>query len=380
MSFHELTLDAGDHQGIDIDYKPGTGNTKLWSKSWLGEGHQGIRIIGEGPGKTHIRPGLHGGSLWETIKVGRHNGVVWLENLTVHCGYTAGIQMGWADLLRPIGPHFKLKLRNVHIVTDGTPINGRWGVFSYQCDHDFEDVAFHTPYADEHASYAHQFSRHGLRWNRVKVLASGAEGCKVRNDPTETVWIPTAKILLNECEFRDWYQPHSSRGGGGVVLQGTGVPLIWLSKCLFVAPPQDASHTRCLMVDDNGGRFWEAESGEHSSVYGEDSTALANGQIVVDRCAFQGGVGLGSLSPMIRLGNDGGSGIVAKNFTMTRSGLYGRNVQVQLGNLAPDTVNIENCNVPKCADWMKARGLDVSEECYVALGDRRKPISEGHLQ
>lgn len=377
MSFKEVLLAAGDHRGFDIDYDSGTGNTKWMSDGWLAAGHKGIRVVGEGPEKTHIRPGHDGGSIWETIKVGRHNGVVWLENLTVHCGRTAGIQMGWADLLRPVDPHFKLKLRNVHIVTDGNHINGRWGVFTYECDHDFEDVLFDTKDADEHSSYAHQFPKSGLRWNRVTVLSSGAEGCKVRNDPSETVWSPTAKIILNECEFRNWYQPWSSRGGGGVVLQGTGVPLIVLSKCLFVAPPQDASHTRCLMIDDNGGNFWSADNGVGSF----QMAGYANGHVVVDRCAFQGGNGLESLSPMVRLGNIGKSSHkVAQSFTMTRSGLYGKNVQVQLGDLSEGSVEISNCNRPKNAEWMSNIGLDVSEECYVALRDRTKPISEGHEQ
>lgn len=371
--YHEIALPEGDVQGFDIDYSAGTGRTKYASAVWLDQGYAGVVFRGKGRDKTHIRPVGD-----QAILVGRHDGIVTLQDLTVHCGSRQGIWFGLANKANPVDPNFRLRLRNVRIVADPPAPSSLdrhttvWGVFSYQADLDFDDVEFDLRYSAEHASYAHHFARAGLLWKRVRVIACGAEGCKVRNEPDEGVKVPGAKIVVQHCSFADWNQPWSWRGGAGMTVQGGGYD-VYVDQCRFKAPSTTPGHAHSLMIDDGGGRFYSAKGGG----VGE---GFANGYVVVTNSGFHGGVGSDNYTPIIRAGNflQNQPWKVAKGLLVRNCGAWGEHVQVQMSDLPQGKVSITGCNTPWLSEWARVHNIDTSHEAVVTLRDRIKPLSEGH--
>jgi len=364
----EIRLPAGDAPGFQIDYDLNTGARKLWSSDWIGKGFDGVRFIGAGRDLTHIRPGAS----WDTIAVERHAGIVQLESLTVHVSRTSGVHFGISRREKPLIPSFKLIGRDVMIEADDPPEHrgsGMWGLFTYLADIDMAHCLWRCKHLTEHASYHHGFASTGLRWDENEVESSGAECLKVRPDPSETFPTPKALIVVQRSKFKDWYAPWSSRGGGGMVMQGTGLP-IWIKGCEFWAPLQDASHTRCVMVDDNGGKFWGAGTGALSK-------GFANGPILIEDSAFRAGIGTENLTPCIRVGPDGGTQQTARSVTIRRSAIYGKNTQLQFSNIPAGKLLVEGCNTPQLRDLAHNRGIDTEFQTGIPTHDRVIPVSEG---
>lgn len=364
----EVRLPAGDVQGWQIDYESNTGARKVWSDEWLSQGYDGVRYIGAGRGVTRIRPG---GS-WDTLAVERHPGIVQLEALSVHCARSTAIRFGISRREKPLIPSFRLIGRDVEIVADDPEdhrASGTWGLFSYMADIDMEGCLWDCAHLLEHANYHHGFAKTGLRWKSNEVLASGAECLKMRPDPTETFATPKARALVEDSKFKNWYQPWSSRGGGGIVAQGIGIPLT-VRRCEFWAPLQDASHTRCLMIDDNGGAFW-------SSVTGSLSSGYATGAVLIEDSGFRAGIGTENYSLAIRVGPLGSWQKVARSFTIRRCGIYGDHTQIQLVGVQPGHVLIETSNTPAIRSIAASVGMDVSMETMIPTAQRLVPVSEG---
>src|SRR5262245_10165748 len=218
-----MRLPPGDVLGFDIDHQSGTGRTKLWSRDWLSQGYSGIRFLGE---RTHIRPVGD-----QAILVGRHNGEVKLEGVTVHCGARQGIWFGLQDKAAPTLPKFKLTMRGSEVVADMPPPGGNqhssvWGIFGYQSDVDLEDVTIWGERLAEHASYWRGFAKTGYRANRVQVKGSGSQGIKFRNTPQESNWVKGARVWITDSRIENWMQPWTWRGPGGLVVEGGGCDVI----------------------------------------------------------------------------------------------------------------------------------------------------------
>lgn len=370
---YEYRLPAGDVRGFDIDYEAGTGRTKLWSQDWLSQGYSGIRIIGNG---THIRPVGD-----QALLVGRHNGVVQLEGVTVHCGARQGIWFGLEGKRQPTLPKFKLVTRGVEIVAD-MPAPGAsnqhttvWGVFSYQADLDFEDTSIWCERSSEHASYAHGFAKRGLRWNRVRVEGSGSQGCKVRNSPTETNWVKGARIHLTRCKIVNAMQPWTWRGPGNFVVEGGGMDIV-LQECELLAK-RGPEYCRAVMIDDAQGDFFDAATGAVGRGY-------ANGHVVIERCGLSGGPGTENLTPLLRVANNpqlgkpqGGPWASCRSLTVRASGMYGEKTQVQVGAVPAGKLSIEGCNTPPIRDWCASRGYDTAHETVIPGQHAVDPVSAG---
>src|SRR6185503_3982455 len=184
---------------------------------------------------------------------------------------------------------------------------------------------------------------------------------------------PGARVWLSGCQFNDWYQPWSSRGGGGVVLQGAACDLL-VTGCLFrnVGPSGTvpaAQRSRAIMVDDSGG--------DH---YGMVGGAFATGHIVIRNCGFEAGPGTDNLSILIRVGKLGGPGLAAKSFTLTGSALYGENMQLQLGDIPTGKTKIAGCNTEALSDLAEMIGIDTTHQAKIPLANRVSNVSEGLLR
>lgn len=368
MKLLTVPLAAGDVPGWSIDFPGYSGHgIKRSSSEWLSRGYDGVRYVGH-PSGTHIRP--TGGDA--TLLVDRHPGIVQLENVVLHCAPRQGIFFGLEHKALPVQPKFKLSMRGCRVVAD-MPTSGQhstvWGVFSYQADLDLEDCAFEMERSAEHASYAHGFAKAGLRWTRVRVNASGAEGCKIRNSPSETAWVRGAAIVLKDCHFKAWHQPWTWRGGAGVVLQGTGCNLL-VERCSFWGRAPGNTHSRCLMVDDSGGDFYSATDGRIGQ-------GFANGHIVVRDSGFSGQDGPEWLSPILRVGSLGSGQRVARSLLIERCAVYGDRLSLQVGDVPPGRLIVRGCNTPAIRDFAQAYGMDTEHEALIPLPGRVAPVSEG---
>jgi len=372
----DIQLPAGDVQGFDIDYSAGTGRRKYTSAEWLDKGFDGVRFIGAGRLATRIRPVGD-----QAVLVDRHNGIVRFENLTLLCGARQGIWFGLEHKDQPIAPKFALHMKQVEVTTDGTLPNQQhgtvWPLFGYQSDVWLEDVTISARFSAEHASYWHGFAKDGLRWNRVAVPASGAESCKVRNSPSETAWVPGARIWLTACRLGDWYQPWSWRGGGGLVVQGGGSDII-VQGCLFQGggqlegPPMipASQRTRAIMIDDSGGDFFSATDGKVGR-------GFANGHVLIRGCGFAAGPGNENLSQVIRVGSLGSGQKVARTLNIEGCAVYGERLQLQLTDIPSGRLNVRGCNTPAIKDLASMIGLDTRHEALIPLADRLSPVSAG---
>ncbi len=280
-----IELPAGEHPGLVLE----------WEGGWVGSGerhyregqYDGFHVVGAGKDHTTIvPPPSNGGS---TIMAGVGAGTVKLEGLTV-VGDTLGkgkaIHCGTS---KEYGNSFlheddMLVLRDVRIMapTPGNyqqrPHTSVWGVMTYNFDIDWRDVDIECRYTAEHGLYAHGFARFGLRWDDVRVKNVGAEGLKVATRPEEVHATPRAQIWVSRSMFRNWKQPHSWRGGAGMVLQGTGCRVIRVEDTVFHGRPKA---TRCLMIDDGGARHYDIDG----VPYGP---GFANGWVLVKGCGFVG--------------------------------------------------------------------------------------------
>jgi len=367
---YELRLPAGDVGGLDIDVQGNTGQQKLWSKDWLSKGYAGIRIIGAGVGVTHMRPNWNG---W-TLNVFQHPGVVQIENLTLHAGRNAATLIGYENKAHlPLFSKFQFRAVDMACVVDPpTAEFGRtkWAFFGNQSDLYMRNVTIDATLAFEHGSYWHGFAHKGALIDNVKFLGSGAEGFKVRSDKIETVK-PAGKqtITLRDCTFKNWYQPWSSRGGAAVVLQGTAADIL-IERCVAYGGGVSGNissnaRSHAFMISS------EPESHDAAPGFG-------NGHVIIKDSAAQGFSEFDWNNGLVRCASNGGTQQSAQSFTMTRCGMWGEKMQIQLGQIPKDKTIIEGCNTLAIRNYCGSKlGMDVNVEAIYPGSQRKIPISEG---
>src|SRR6185503_13977578 len=256
-----VDLPEGDVPGFTIDVPGWTGHTadRKWTSTWLSEGYDGILFRGKGKDKTRIVPN----GVESTVMFDRMPGVVRFENLTVVCGSRHGI---WAGLEHPeedVEPLFRLETFHVDVLSSGPRTT--WGVFTIQCDVDLRSGTIDTTNGLEHTLYVHGVAQFGVYLLNM-TFRSTAECVKIRSSTTETRAVPGAALGVQSCVFAFWYRDGSSRGGGGVVCQGTGLKGISVKGCFFrnlgpnCAIPSN-QRTREIMIDDGEGDYYSALDG-----------------------------------------------------------------------------------------------------------------------
>lgn len=374
MSLFEIRLGAGDHSGFSIDNESNTGQPKYWSRDWLSKGHEGVRFIGAGVDKTNLRCAGHDGI---TIFVDTHPGTVQFENMTIHAGASRAIYFrGRGPDVRP-EPKFKLVLLGIYgMVPPPQPDGGRtpWWAHLYQCDAKAKDVKIDATNASEHAWYEHNHAKLGTEWENVEVLGSGGENFKSRGDTIETAYCgKQAKIRLKNCTFKNWYQAWSNRGGGGVILQGAAADLV-VDSCVFWAPGATGSlpasaRSHCVMVTSEGSSY--------DVVTGRPNVGVGNGYVIIKNSAMRAGPGQPNYTPMLRVGQAGGSQLAAKGALVEGCGVYGQKMNLQFDHLPAGKVAVRGCNTEEIRRRCEALGMDTSVEASLTLADRVIPVSEG---
>lgn len=372
----EIRLPAGDVQGFDIDAPEQTGHTKLWSRDWAG--YDGVRLIGAGVDKTHVRDGWFG---W-TIFCHRFPGVIQIENLTLYAGLNGATHFGTQNLGKELVPKFLARLYDMKaVMPEPSAANGwkrgKWVLFGYQGDWHLRDVTLDAYNAREHAKYAHGYSRHGELWERVTVEASGAECAKTRSDSTETVWAGSdVWIIHRDSTYKGWFQPWSDRGGAGHVIQG-GAANVLLERNMYygggvLGSTSSNARSHCVMVS--------AEPFSYDILSGNVDKGFGNGYVVMRQCGAAGFSEFDWNTGLVQVQRYGGSPNAARGVLIEGSGLWGVRMQAKISDIPKGQTLIQGCNTPIIRDYCGARGMDVSAEATFPGAQRKIPLSEGlHL-
>jgi hypothetical protein len=380
----EKELPLGDVAGFDIapswvNIPYGSNRVRLDPQEWLGKGYKGVRFVGKGLGKTRLLPSVGGSTSWDyTLNIHPEAGHVVVEGVSLHTGPRGGAYLGRWKQTNPIPWLFEM--RESEVIADRGPNGERaaWGLFSYQTDERLVDVDFHCAELTEHADYHHHFASAGMHWNRVNVHSSGAEGCKVRNDPSEGAAVLGATIFIQDSTFKEWYQPWSSRGGAGMVFQGTGADIILLRNEMYGREGKSFMH--CLMIDDNGAGANSPGKGYYGAETGRFKEGSANGHVWIKDCGMTG-VGPEWYEALCRVALDSADKVqVARSFWMEGSGLFGAGSLLSLGDMPNEKIHVKYCNTDQIKNTATARGIDPLVETSMSIPGISTviPVSEGY--
>jgi hypothetical protein len=370
--FYEVSLPAGDHGSINIGWFK-NGAEIMDPKTWLDEGYVGIRFTGQGIDKTNLRC-----TSWDgvTIAVGRHPGIVAFRDLTVYAGSDRATALGQQNTAKVREPKFQVNFSNVRFVAN-PPVDGKrtkWLVFSYNADLYLRSCVFAGVETAEHALYAHGFASRGMLIEGCKFMSSGAEGIKVRSDVTETVWAGAqARIVIRDTYVGNWHQPHSWRGGAGMVFQGAGCDIL-IERCVLRGsrgrgsiPANDRS--KAIMISSEGLSY-DAETGAVNVGYG-------NGDVVIRDTIAWGHSDVDWRNTILRCDRNSGAQFSAKSLLVENCGLWGQNMAVTAGALPAGKLLIRGCNTPDIKRRTLDIGLDATYQAYFPTSSKKLLISEG---
>lgn len=363
-----IELPEGDVPGFDVAWPTGwTGSNRHRYQAAEWAQYDGVRFVGKGEGKTHIRPNVAGSSAADsTVFIGPAAGRVEFHGVTVHCGPRKAIHCGIAKSSLPLA----LRLRDFGIVADPPPPGSGhgnssvWGLFTYSTFVDEENGYYDCLYTAEHARYLHGLAKPGWRSVNVHVRSAGGEGAKCATRPSEVPLVPGCVIFHERCSFTNWGpQPWSWRGGAAIgAFQGTAAKLILIKDC--VAIDRLGRPSRGLMVDDGG---WD-----HYEVNG-----AAQGKVVVQNVLLSGQGHNGSWTPMMRAGSIGGAGNVAELLVLDGCGLYGELTRAEIQRV-PQVI-VQRCNTPEVASIAEGFGVDTSRETVLSVNKGWVPVSAGYV-
>lgn len=364
---HRIDLPQGDTGSININWINKDSTVSNYNpESWLLNGKVGVEFKGKGIDQTHIRC-----THWDGVTIGvrQHPGLVVVRDATIHAGYEKAIHFGTSGWT--LVPAFGLLLQNCKIeIPDQRPDGGRtrWGVFTYIANCMYDGVEITGAPLGEHNFYHHGTGGIGLYMRHCKLNSSGAEGFKLRsarsyNDThPETPWAGSnVAVIIEDTTIADWYQPHSWRGGAGIVIQG-GACNFSAKRVKFYPGPghSEASAARrsyCIAISSEGDSY-DIDTGALGQGHG-------NGHVQVKDCAMvSSGVGSSDYTmKIVRVGRNGGGQYAAKSVAIEGCGVYGENMQVQLGDIGSGGIRIDNCNKPSMADLLENQfGMPVERD------------------
>jgi hypothetical protein len=373
LNLYEIRLPAGDVGSINIAFFRNGASMQLDPQAWLSQGYDGVRLIGAGVDRTVIRCNAWDG---RTIAVGRHPGVVQLEGVTLYAGNTSATQIGEQNFTGQTVPAFGFRFYESKAIVPepGSLGRSKWLLFGYQSDVHLRDVELDAYHALEHASYWHGHAKRGLLWERVTMRASGAEGCKIRSDATETAWAgPNAWTIVRGSSFRNWHQPWSSRGGAAIVLQGAATHVLIEGSTFWgggaAGHIESQMRSKAIMISSEADSFDQAT--------GARGTGFGNGFVSIRRCALRGYSDYDWHNTIIRCAPNSGTQKAARGLLIDQCGVWGKNMIVQTGGMPERTTLIQRCNSPAVRSYCDAIGMDTTHEATFPTAARRVLLSEG---
>lgn len=369
----EIELAAGDMHGFDINFPGWTGNvTKYNAGMWLDKGYDGVHFICK-TGRTRIIPRAS-----HNIMVGPHNGIVKLSNVDIGSNsiFGNGSAIHFGTVPQPYYENFKLILDNFSVFSDlNLGPRGVWGVFSWQADVMMTNGVFNLANLNEHGFYAHGFAKQGVYVDNLTVNGAGAECLKFTARPGEVDFVPNVWAYVRNSTFKNWYQPHSWRGGAGFVSQASTCNIL-IEDCYYYGNETDYNRSKCIMIDGNAG-------GDYNVFDGSIGSGPSTGHVIVRRTSLSGAQGPSWFAPIMRIGNNSGNPQphCAKSLLMDTCGVYGKNRQIQVHGQFGDSFKgrgvIRNCNTPWIRDFLFGRGVNVEHESMIDKPGGFVPVSQG---
>lgn len=354
MKLLEIRLPERMWPGMDLCFPGWTGNELKFSNFWANQGFDGLHAIGGGNRGTHLM------GEFRSLVIGRNAGLVVLENMTIHVGKSQAIYAAPDSWQANPKVPLKLVLRNCTIVADTVSDEASWGVFTYQSDVECVHCDFYCEKTTEHAIYAHGWGNEGMRVVDCRFWGSGAEAIKGTNRPdrqyypanhllhlygTEDLLHPTrvASVVIDNCFIQNWHQPHSFRGGGGIVMQGTAAD-IYIKDTVLRA---NAGKCKCICIDDSGERHF----GYHTEIGGAEP---ANGRVVLERVLCEGQDG-----PVLFIDSTPHKAKkkIVESLDLIECGFFGRGGRLDLHETAIRSA--KKCMTPEVLRYAENLGMDV---------------------
>lgn len=366
----EIRLPAGEVVGINVGWFRDGSELKIDPQQALREGFDGLKISGAGIDRTVIRADMYDGN---AVCIGRHNGIVQLDSMTIVAGFSMGIQCGEQNYAHELMPKFQLRLINLKgVVPPPMPGFGRttWWCFEYQGDAYIEGVEVDASQASEHGFYFHGFAKYGLHVKRLKMRGSGSQNLKVRSSADETAYAGAlTKIHIERSSFQGAGKPWTNRGDGLIVIEGGASP-IEIQDCIFRASRPDDPHAHAIMISSDANSYaWKA---------GAVGDGFGNGPVSIKRIAASGWLPNPWNNELVRCARNGGTQHSAPSFLLEASGIYGENMFVRPAQIPNGKSTIRGCNTPQIRDYCgKALGMNVTHEAVWPGPARRVPLSEG---
>lgn len=337
----------------------------------------GIEIRGLGMGVTIIAE-----SSWDdlAIGIGRFAGTVKLSHMTVvgGLGKIATVCAGGENKSKDLVPSFRLELDHVELRAALPSMDGKrttWGLSGYNVDVVARNCIFDFTFSTEHSAYLRGPSKYGWLLERCKFIGSGAEGWKTRSDSTETAYAgKDVWLVVRDCEFKNWGQPQSWRGGGaGIVVQG-GATNILLERNVFkggVANEQFKANERshCVMISSEAASY-DIDTGRQDQGYG-------NGWIIIRDNAMFGHSDFPWHNDLLRVGVNSGPQYAAKGVLIKGNGLFGPGVIASVSGVPAGKVKITGNNTPAIKAYCQSIGIDTTHEAGVHYGGKLQPVSKG---
>lgn len=346
LRLKEIRLPAGDVGSINIGW-PSNGGQRIDPDP----AYDGLRIIGTDT--TTIRC-----TAWDgvTVGVGRHDGVVQLENVTIAAGRRCAVQMGGSG--GSVRPKFALRILDSTVYMPPPSalggVRGMWGIFGYHYDEWLRNVILDTIEAMEHSRYRHGAAKMGDIWQNVRVIGSAGENKKDRPDTSETVYVPDTWSISHRCNFGNWGQPHGNwQQGGGIVQQGAKSHVL-VDECVFKGR---IGHSKCVMVSSEG-----------------NENPGAPGFVLVRNSLLSGAADGFWNNTLVNVYNNGG-GSPALGTRIEGCAVYGQNTSVT----ATGQFQVVGCNTPAIRNLASAY-CDTQHETVIPTAQRLVPVSEGIIR
>ncbi len=337
----------------------------------------GIEVRGLGIGKTIVSE-----NSWDDLAVGigRFSGTVRLTNMTVigGLGKIATLAAGGENKSKDLVPSFRLGLDHIELRAALPGADGKrttWGLSGYNVDVVATDCIFDFTFSTEHSAYLRGPSKYGWLLERCKFIGSGAEGWKTRSDSTETAYAgKDVWLVVRDCEFKNWGQPQSWRGGGaGIVVQG-GATNILIERCVFRGGAPNAQfqaneRSHCVMVSSEAVSY-DIETGRQDQGYG-------NGWIIIRDNAMYGHSDFPWHNELVDIYQNSGPQWSCKGVLIKNNGLFGQGVIVSVSGVPSGKVKIAGNNTPAIKAYCQSIGIDTTHEAGVHYGGKLQPVSKG---
>lgn len=373
LRLKDYVLPAGDFTGFSIDYEGSTGLIPLRSRDWLLAGYDGIRIVGQGIDKTHLRGSWFS---WTAI-IERHGGVVQFEEMTIHSKDPSGgaVHFGLQNTAKVIDPRFQARYVNVKVVDDPPNADGgrtKFALFGYNADEYLKHVIIDATQGREHGDYQHGHAKWGSLWEDVEVWGAGAQPDKNRSDASETAWAGRdVWRIRRRCTFKNWYQVWSDRGGAASVAESGAANHLY-EDCDFWGGKQAGAINANMR---SHAVMLSAEANSYDILTGKVGVGFGNGMIAMRRCTAQGSSDVPWNNELVSIYRNGG-GKTARGVLIEDCGLFGIGMIVKLGTDIPKGQTlVRGCNTNEIRQRAAARGFDVEVEATI----NGRPVSAGFV-